>query len=364
LDLSFSPALNLIVGPNGAGKSNLLEAVAVLAAGESHRDAEIKRCFPWDKDAFALEGDFRGEEDLLIEARQQRGRPRQVKVNNAPQRRLRDWLGRVPVVSFSPEDLDLVKGEPSGRRKALNTLLFQCLPGYADLWQRYAGIVEERNAALKAAQEGHAGPSSLDPWDLALLREGAAVTLARRDFLAAFEPLVSGRHAVLCGAERAALVYKPSLLLPAVSPQSLPPEAAEVVAANRRRLQDLREGEIATGSSLIGPHRDDVELLLDGRPARGFASQGQQRSLAIAFKLAERMVLKDRLGREPICLLDDMLSELDPVRRSGLAPLLADGAQCLVTMTSLKDWESLSSGMGGAAVVEIGGPRTAESPAL
>lgn len=362
LSLSPAPGLNLVVGPNGSGKSNLLEAAAVLAAGDSHRAAEAKQLFPWDKDAFSLHGVFAGEEDVLVDVRQQRGRPRQVKVNNALQKRLRDWLGRIPVVSFCPDDLDLVKGEPSVRRKALNRMMGQAVPKVADLLLRYQKVVEERNAALRSVQEGRAAPSSLEPWDLALLREGAALSAARRDFIAGFGPRVAERHGTLSdGQERIALVYKPSFVLPASSGNA-PGEPAEIVAANRRRLQDLRDGELALGASLIGPHRDDVEILLDDRSARAYGSQGEQRTLAIAFKLAERTVLKERLGREPILLLDDMLSELDPVRRGHLRSFLEDGAQSFVTLTDLSQWEGLPGGGAEPAVITLPLARAAGAP--
>jgi DNA replication and repair protein RecF len=354
--LDLVPGLNLVVGPNGSGKSNLLEAAAILACGDSHRSAEAKQLFPWEKDAFSLHGVFGGEEDLLVDVRQQRGRPRQVKVNNALQKRLRDWMGRVPVVSFCPDDLDLIKGEPSVRRKALNRTMGQTIPAFADALARFQKVLEERNAALRLVQEGRAPALSLEPWDLSLLKEGAALSIARRDFIAGFSPRVAERHGALSGGEeRASLVYKPSFTLPAGAAGS-PGEAAEVVAANRRRLQDLRAGELALGTSLIGPHRDDVEILLDDRPARAFGSQGEQRTLAIAVKLAERALLREQLGREPVLLLDDMFSELDPGRRGHLRSFLSNGAQCLVTLTDLAQGEGLST---GAAVLELPRPAAA-----
>jgi DNA replication and repair protein RecF len=360
LDLALAPGLNLFIGANGAGKSNLLEAVSLLATGDSHRGAEGRNLFLWDTDELAVDGAFDGEEPLLVSVRQHRGRPRQVKVNNASQRRLRDWVGRAPAITFSPEDLDLVKGEPSLRRRALNDILQQGVPGYADLLQRYTKVVEERNAALKAVQERRAPASALEPWDLALLKEGAALTQARADFIKDFSPLVETRHRTLStGKETAALAYKPSFLL---APSAEPSAVAQAAAANRRRLLDLRDGEVATGSTLAGPHRDDMEISIEGRPAKAFASQGQQRTLAISFKLAERDFLKAALGREPLCLLDDMLSELDPGRRRSLRLLLDEGGQCLVTMTSIEDWETLGSVPAGAAVFSVmpGGVSPAE----
>jgi DNA replication and repair protein RecF len=358
LDLSLSPGVNVLAGANGAGKSNIVEGVAVLATGASHRDAEPRSFFSWDKDGFALRGEFDGEEKLLIEARQERGRARSVSVNNAFQKRLRDWVGRVPVVSFSPEDLGLVKGEPSARRRALNAAMAQSWPGAADLLQRYNGVLEQRNAALKAVQEGRDSSASLEPWDLALLREGAALTLARRDFLIAFAPsLAEGCRVV--ASEETGLSFKPSFNLPIAAGGTDPGkgEPAEVVAANRRRLLDLRDGEAALGSSLIGPHRDDFELTVQGRPARAFGSQGQQRTIAVAFKLAVRAFVRKNLGRAPICLMDDMFSELDADRRRNLQFLLSDGAQCLVTVTSLQDWERLAPLPADARVFEVGGGR-------
>jgi DNA replication and repair protein RecF len=157
-----------------------------------------------------------------------------------------------------------------------------------------------------------------------------------------------------------ATLYKPSLLLP-VTPADTPAASAEIIAANRRRLTDLRDGEIALGSSLIGPHRDDVEFNVGGRPARDFASQGQQRTMVVAFKLAERQFFKERLGREPICLMDDMLSELDQDRRRNLQSLLTGGGQCLVTITSLRDWDASAPLPTEAAVIDVTALRSEKS---
>jgi DNA replication and repair protein RecF len=338
LDVDLSSGLNLFVGPNGAGKSNILEAVSLAARGESHRGADGKQLFPFDKTELAVVANFDGEEPLLVDVRQQRGRPRQVRLNNALVKRRAEWTGRVPLVSFCPEDLALVKGDPAVRRRALNEVLGQTEPSYAEALVRYQKILEERNACLKAVAEGRTSRAALEPWDLSLLKEGAALTLARATFILRFTGAVNDRHGSLTShQETVALAYKPSFLIPMgwdVSSSS----AAEVVAANRRRLQDLRDGETALGSTLIGPHRDDVEFFLDTRPAKGVASQGQQRTLTLAWKLAERDHLHKSTGRQSICLLDDLLSELDPARRAAVVSLLAEGGQTLVAATSLADW--------------------------
>jgi len=341
LDVEFDPRLNVFIGPNGSGKSNLMEAIAVLATGQSHRGAELRHLLQWEKEGFAVKGAFEGEDEVLLEVRQKSGRPRQTLLNNAVQKRLKDWVGRVPVVTFSPDDLSLVKGEPGGRRRLLNAVLCQVDGDYMETLQRYNKTLAERNAALRQVQDHERPPASLEPWDASLLKLGASLSLARRIFLEKFQEYARRRHAALSsGRETVRLSYRPSFLLPSG-------EAEEVVAANRRRLQDLREGEIALGSTLIGPHRDEVEFFLGENLARAYASQGQMRTLALAVKLAEQDFLTARLKKQPLCLFDDMLSELDPDRRENLVEALTSGTQCMVTMAAAAEWPRLMESLDG-----------------
>ena len=332
LDLHPVPGLNVFVGPNGSGKSNVMEAIAVLATGQSHRGAEPRVLLQDGHDELALVGEAVGEETLMVEVRQKRGRARQVKINNRSQTRLRDWAGRLPVVAFSPEDLELIKGEPSVRRRALNGVLSQVDADYADTLARYQKILEERNAALRQVRDGTARASVLEPWNLALLKEGAALTVLRQAFLSRFGPMVQVRQSGLsAGRDRVALIYRPSFHVPSDLGE-------EVQDANRGRFAEVREGEIALGSTLLGPHRDDMEFRLDDEPAKTRASQGQARTLALAWKWEERLYVRERTGREPLCLFDDVFSELDPARRAQLTGLLGGGAQCFVTLTDLSVW--------------------------
>jgi DNA replication and repair protein RecF len=288
LQAELPPGLSVFAGANGSGKSNVLEAAAVLASGQSHRGADPRHMVQWGLDGLALKGEFRpsaaGEEAFTVEVKQKAGRPRQTSVNGAAQKRLRDWAGRAPLVAFSPDDLFLVKGEPALRRRALNDLLGQVDGAYLEALQRYNKVLAERNETLRQIQRGERNRSALEPWTAALLKDGAAISLARRDFLPGFSALAARKHGELAGAgEAAAILYKPSLALEAAAPSGdpdIPPgesaparqadpasnEAAAVSAAARRRLEELREAEIAVGGTLIGPHRDDLEFLLNGWP--------------------------------------------------------------------------------------------------
>ncbi len=341
-EVPLSAKLNLFVGPNGSGKSNVLEGICVLGTGQSHRGADTKVMLQWEKNEAVLKGVFEGEEPRGVDIRLKAGRPRHVLVNNRIQRRLKDWVGQVPVVSFSPDDLDLVKGEPSLRRRSFNSILCQAEPKYNEVFQRYSQVVEERNAALKQVQEGKRQKSVLEPWDNALLKEGAFLTLDRQRFVHEFSIHVHNQHETLSsGKEKAAVFYKSSFVIPEGGVEKL-------IELNQYKLRSLREGEIALGSTLTGPHRDDIVFYLNGRPAKAYASQGQQRTLALAYKLAERAFLRDRTDRKPICLFDDVLSELDIGRRVQLTHVLLGGYQCFVTMTDLSEWPEFFQSAPGA----------------
>lgn len=346
LDLTPDPGVNVLIGANGSGKSNILEGIAVLAAGQSHRGAEARHWLQEGKDEAALLAHAEGEEILDLDLRQKRGRVRQFRVNNRSLPRQRDWAGQMPLVSFSPEEMDLVKGEPAVRRRALNAVLAQVDGDYADALARYTKLLEERNAALRRVRDGLAKSWSLEPWTLSLLTEGARLTVLRHRFLGDFVPRVQRRQAELSGGrDRGTALYRPSFHLASEN-------RAEVEDLNRRRFAELADGEMALGSTLIGPHRDEIEFRLDDDLAKVRASQGQARTLALAWKWEERLYLKERLGRDPICLLDDVFSELDPARRAQLTDLVFSQGQCFITLTDFSVWGDRAS-LHGAKVVEV-----------
>ncbi|HOW27439.1 MAG TPA: DNA replication/repair protein RecF [Elusimicrobiota bacterium] len=333
-ELALSPRLNVFVGPNGSGKSNCLEAVHVLASGRSHRGADAKHLIQWQTDGFSLKGEFEeAEETLRFEVKQPLNRAREIRLNGRPCRRLKEWVGLVPIVAFSPDDLNWVKGEPVLRRKVANDVLSQVDVHYLEALQMYGKIVTERNAALRRIQEGELSAAELDPWDLSLLKYGMQLSVARKNWIREFSVLVNEKHNRLSGRkERIELVYKPAF--------SLEGTDRENQDRNHQRIRELRDAEIALGATLKGPHRDDIDMVLDGSAAKHYASQGQQRTVALAVVLAQRDYLAQRLGRWPVCLLDDVFSELDQDRRAELVAFMSDMGQCLITVTSVQDWPS------------------------
>lgn len=316
-ELSLEPGINVFLGQNAQGKTNLLESVALLALSSSpraRRDAELVG--PAATEALvegAIERDRRPAVEVAI--RIASGAERSVKtihVDGAPRRAV-DLPGAVNVALFWPEDLGLVKGPPAERRRFFNELLVQVLPGYAGRLSEYRRLLEQRNGLLRRIASGLEDVSSLAVWEEPLAAAGAAIAEARRHAVEELAPLASAHHAAVSGGERLEVAY-----------DGPPPDLPAALA--RARAEDLRRGTTSTG-----PHRDDLQIAIDGADARGFASQGQQRTAVVALKLAEADLMERRGDERPVTLLDDVLSELDAGRRDGLLGALAGRGQVIVT---------------------------------
>ena len=338
--LELAPGLTVVVGRNGQGKTNLLEAVATLALTRSPRAGSLAECIAWEAPASRVTGWAEGAAGPLeVDCRLDRlpGNPeravRRYSVNGAP-RAARAVLGLIPVVLFWPEDLALVKGPPEGRRRLLDIVLSQADPVYAETAVRFRRALEQRNALLRGSGPGGAAAGPLEAWTRALVDHGAPMMAARAALATALRPLVA--FALAEAGEPAALElrYRPGLATEAVPPASLA-DPATAAGALRAALQATTGDERLRGTTVCGPHRDDLILELDGRAARAFASQGQQRSIVLAMKAAEVRVLRQRLGTSPVLLLDDVFSELDPLRQERLSALLAgEGAELQTLLTT------------------------------
>lgn len=315
-DLTFTPheGLNVVYGENAQGKTNLLEAMWLFTGGRSFRGAKDAELIAFGGEEAALSLSFFSQEREQEAGLTLRAGARRFTLNGVPQRSGAALVGRFCAVVFSPEHLSLVKGGPAERRAFLDSALCQVRPQYAAVFARYRHTLNQRNALLKDIARHPELLDTLSIWDERLCRYGEQLVRDRRAYLEKLAP-VAARHyeGISGGREALGVFYEPSFR------ESM---AEELRAAQR---EDLRSGHTS-----VGPHRDDLGLRLSGTPARSFASQGQQRSIVLALKLAEAAVLALSCGEEPVVFLDDVLSELDAGRQAYLLRTLG-GRQVFLT---------------------------------
>jgi DNA replication and repair protein RecF len=329
LELPLEPGGTALVGPNGQGKTNLVEALAYLATLGSHRvagDAALVRLGA--ERAIVRASVVRDGRPTLLELELNPGRANRARINRSALPRARDLLGVLTTVLFAPEDLAIVKGDPTERRAYLDTLLVARAPRYAGIRADYDRVLKQRNALLKSAGTTRSPDlRTLDVWDSHLARVGAELLAARVALVAALTPLVDKAYdAISRGGGPTALDYRSSL----GSDAPLAAEPDVLAAALLAQMTAMRRQELDRGISLVGPHRDDLVLRLGPAPARGYASHGESWSYALALRLAAYDLLRGE-GSEPVLLLDDVFAELDTDRRQRLAELVAPAEQVLVT---------------------------------
>jgi DNA replication and repair protein RecF len=361
-DVRLEPGVTAFIGRNGQGKTNLVEAIDYLSRLSSHRvatDAPLVRAGA--DQAVVRAAVVREGRTAVLEIELNPGRANRARVNRSPLPRARDLVGLVRTVVFSPEDLTLVKGDPSDRRRFLDDLLVLRAPRLAGVRADYDRVLRQRNSLLKTAGAARRGSSSqeaalstLGVWDAHLARTGAELLAARLDLVDALRPYVGKAYETVArGATRddAEISYRPSLELPSGSDRSLLTEA--LLAEVERRRND----ELDRGVSLVGPHRDELLLTLghaeaDSRlPVKGYASHGESWSFALALRLASYDLLRAD-GDDPILILDDVFAELDAERRAQLADLVSGAEQVLVTAAVGAD---VPAALAGARFVVAGG---------
>ncbi len=354
LDLALEPGHLLFLGDNAQGKSNLLEALYLLASGRSVRAGHDAEMIAWGAEAetqpFARlqAGVERRDGALQLEAlvvgppvasspaAQARARGgKRYRVNGIPRRAV-DFVGQLRAVLFTADDLEIISGPPANRRAFLDAALTQLDRAYYAALQRYGRIMQQRNATLRRIREGVAGPDELSLWDEGFSREGAAIITGRQNALRRLSVLASAAHASLSASspESLALAYRPQLgdewrgLLPeAPTVEAVQPLFAAALASQRRR-------EMSAGISLVGPHRDDISILLNGVAASAFGSRAQIRTAALAIRLAEAELLRAAADDPPVLLLDDIVSEMDEKRRDSVLTSLSGFDQVWFTATS------------------------------
>jgi DNA replication and repair protein RecF len=336
LDIAFSGGPQLIWGPNAAGKTSLLEAMVVLARGASHRTSTDVELIRWGADVTRIEGGTAGDgiEVALVRpgsAAAAGGARKRIRVNGVP-RRAAALAERLRVVLFAPEDMLLVAGSPSLRRGTLDQLATTLIPAYANDLATYSRALQQRNGLLRAIREETASRDELRYWDRPFLDAGGAVVAARLALLERLGGPLATAHAEIAPDEAAAGALGIEYLTNApLFRDETPRDALE------RRLAETAEKEAWNGTTVIGPHRDDLAFVMAGRDLAAFASRGQQRTAILALKLAELDLVTAHDARPPLLLLDDVFSELDPARRSHLVRRIAELPQAFVTTTTLDD---------------------------
>lgn len=327
LAIEPSPGLTIVVGPNAVGKTNIIEAIQMVTATRSFRRPEMNELVRWGAPAArvymrAEEGARLLEIQLDIDCD---GR-RSYLVNGQARRKYSDVSGLLPSVVFTPDDLGMVKGPADRRRASVDDLGEQLSATYGSLRRDYGRAVRQRNALLRDGTEG----DSLTVWDEQVAALGARLVMHRMSLLERVMAAASARYAQMSDGESLGHCYQDrcgSITGPGM-------DARQVTASIRAEMIRRADDERRRAVTLVGPHRDDIVLTLDGKDARSFASQGQQRTIALAWKLAEVAVVEDVLRRKPVLLLDDVMSELDADRRAALSEVVSSEIQTIVTTTN------------------------------
>ncbi|GAA2060290.1 DNA replication/repair protein RecF [Williamsia deligens] len=339
LEVDLGPGATVVVGRNGFGKTNLVEALNYLATLRSHRVSSDAALVRTAKDAASVSATVvNAGRQLTVDVTITPGRANKAAVNGAPSRRARDVVGILRSVMFAPEDLSLVRGEPAERRRLTDELAALSGPAMVAARSDYDRVLRQRSALLKtAAAAMRSGGSSaesvistLDVWDTQLAQFGAVVTAGRLDVVRRLRPHFSAEYATLAPHSRPVdLRYRPAVGEEIV-PADAPADIEFIEATLLTRLAEARRKEIDRGVCLVGPHRDDLDITLDGQVAKGFASHGESWSLALALRLGSVQLIRDD-GAEPVVFLDDVFAELDASRRAALATFAESVEQVIIT---------------------------------
>lgn len=356
-EIELKPGVNLLVGPNGQGKTNLVEAIRYLSTLSSHRVAGYQPLIRQDQGQAIVRALASYEErDVLVELELNRDSPNKARVNKSPAQKVRDILGYVNSVTFAPEDLDIVKRDPSNRRAFIDELVVQVWPRFAGVYADFERVLKQRNTLLKTArQTGAKGSalSTLDAWDQSLVSYGSEIVSARIDLIERLRPhLFAAYQSIAIANNEPRILVKSSLMGDSV-PSGWNSNAddeddgleyietgdrATIEEMYRTKLAAVRPKEMERGITLVGPHRDDLVLMLGSLPAKGYASHGESWSYALALRLASIALLRaETRSGDPVLILDDVFAELDAGRRERLAEMVLENEQVLITAAVAED---------------------------
>ncbi|ACK98413.1 DNA replication/repair protein RecF [Bacillus thuringiensis] len=331
LELSFEDKVNVIIGENAQGKTNLMEAIYVLAMAKSHRTSNDRELIRWDEEFGQIKGKLQKRNSSLSLELNISKKGKKAKLNQLEQQKLSQYIGVMNVVMFAPEDLNLVKGSPQVRRRFLDMELGQIAPIYLYELSQYQKVLTQRNHLLKKMQGNSKNEETmLDVFTLQLIEHGAKILQKRFEFLHLLQEWAAPIHrGISRGLEELEIVYKPSVDV------SESMDLSKIKEVYYESFQSVKQREIFRGTTLIGPHRDDLQFFVNSKNVQVFGSQGQQRTTALSLKLAEIELIYSEVKEYPILLLDDVLSELDDYRQSHLLNTIQGKVQTFVTTTSV-----------------------------
>jgi DNA replication and repair protein RecF len=343
--VKFEAQKTILLGQNAQGKSNLLEAIELLATLKSHRTTKDQDLVYKNAEVGQVEAVVQRlySSSTLTLTLRQKGR-RTVAINQETLRRQIDFLGRLNAVEFSSLDLDLVRGSPEKRRHWLDALLIQIEPVYAYILQEYNRVLRQRNALLKTIRKSlyedevssnveNSTWEQLALWDVQLAANGSRVMRRRARVMERLAPIAQQWHSRISKhTEQLEIAYAPNVTWLDDDPQTV-----QQAILDRIKLRQVAEQNL--GTTVVGPHRDEVEFSINETPARSYGSQGQQRTLVLALKLAELELIEKVVGEPPLLLLDDVLAELDLDRQNQLLAAIEDRFQTLITTTHISSFD-------------------------
>lgn len=343
-DISFVPGVNVLIGPNGVGKTNVVEAVGYCASLDSHRVAADAPLIRQGSDQAIIRSQVqRGERRLQLEIAINSGRANRLQVSGSPVRAA-DFISQFHCITFAPEDLALVKGDPSDRRRLLDEVLVARAPRYHSVKADYERVVRQRTTLLRSiagargsnARSG--AEATLGVWDEQLVDHGSSLLFGRLSLLAELGDFVEQAYSLVAPGKTAEISYLPRSFSKLEMPE-LPRDRSQLAELLRLEIEQRRSEELARGVTVVGPHRDDVLLVIGDLPAKAYASHGECWSLALALRLGSFELMRglaDAAG-DPVLILDDVFAELDVTRRRALSSVAMQAEQTLITAAVAED---------------------------
>ena len=350
-EVELSPGVNLFFGPNGQGKTNLVEAVNFFASLSSHRVAGHTPLIRQGEQSAIISLDLAHQErELLLEYEINNDSPNRARLNKSPVQKPKDILGYLNSVIFAPEDIDIVKRDPTNRRAFIDQLIIQFTTRMLGVYSDYERVLKQRNTLLKSARAtGTRGDalSTLSAWDESLVKFGSEIISARVAIISKLSPGLISNYQNIAKTNNEPRMFIKSSIFGATPLDGEETEDVQYLEISDReeidglfseKLASLRQKEIERGITLVGPHRDDLVLILGSLPAKGYASHGESWSYALSLRLASLEILRQesKLG-DPILILDDVFAELDSDRRAKLSELVQGNEQVLITAAVIED---------------------------